>query len=261
MTAAPYTTQLQAGLGLVNETKVLLDLWSPGMSGPKLYEVALQSGRFPTVSARRLRNVVMECFAPRYLVDQARPAAHLKKMSSRISSGSFLQLLLLFTCRANPILGDFVRTVYWGRYEAGAVNLSNEDSRKFVEHSIDDKLTSKRWSASTVKRVSAYLTGCCADYGLLERSQRSSKRISAFRVSSDVAAYLAHDLHFRGVGDNALLVHRDWLLFGLDRGDVLEELKKVALTGTLMVQAAGDAVKVSWKKPDMEALCDVLANS
>jgi len=32
----PYTTQLQAGLGLVTETKTLLDLWSPGMSANQL---------------------------------------------------------------------------------------------------------------------------------------------------------------------------------------------------------------------------------
>jgi len=59
----PYTTQLQAGLGPVNETKTLLELWSPGMSANQLHQVALESGRFPTVTARRLRNIVVECFA------------------------------------------------------------------------------------------------------------------------------------------------------------------------------------------------------
>ena len=60
----PYTSQLGAGLGLANETKTLLDLWSPGMSANQLREAALESGRFPTVTARRLRNIVVECFAP-----------------------------------------------------------------------------------------------------------------------------------------------------------------------------------------------------
>lgn len=53
-----YTTQLQAGLGLVQETRLLLNLWSPGMSSPALYLAALNSGQFPNVSARRLRNIV-----------------------------------------------------------------------------------------------------------------------------------------------------------------------------------------------------------
>jgi hypothetical protein len=72
-----YTTQLGAGLGLVSETKTLLDLWSPGMScGSELHQIALESGRFPTVTARRLRNIVVECFAPRYL--KCQPALQLR---------------------------------------------------------------------------------------------------------------------------------------------------------------------------------------
>jgi hypothetical protein len=67
---APYTTQLQAGLGLIPETGRLLDMWQPGMSGQDLLRVALDVGAFPTISARRLRNIVIEAFAPRYLVDR-----------------------------------------------------------------------------------------------------------------------------------------------------------------------------------------------
>ena len=46
---APYTTQLGAGLGLVDETKTLLDLWEPEMSANQLNHVALETGRTWTV--------------------------------------------------------------------------------------------------------------------------------------------------------------------------------------------------------------------
>lgn len=254
----PYTTQLQAGLGLVNETKTLLDLWSPGISANQLYQVALESGRFPTVTARRLRNIVVECFAPRYLVADGTPAVHLKRLSTTISTADLMQLMLVFTSRANPILGDFVRQVYWARYAGGHTQINNDDARAFVERGIDDCKTVKRWSETTVRRVSAYLTGCCADYGLLERGTRSSRRILPFRISPSVAAYLAYELHFSGVGDNALLTHEDWQLFGLGREDVLEEIKRLSLKGLLIVQAAGDVIRISWKQQNMETLCDVL---
>ncbi len=256
-----YTTQLQAGLGLVNETKTLLDLWSPGMSASQLYQAALESGRFPTVTARRLRNIVVECFAPRYLVAAGAPAAHLKRLSATISATDLVQLMLVFTSRANPILGDFVRHVYWARYIGGYTEISNDDARTFVERSIDDGKTIKRWSETTVRRVSAYLTGCCADYGMLERGLRSSRQILSFRISPSVAAYLAYELHFSGVGENALLNHEDWQLFGLEREEVLEEIKRLSLKGLLIVQAAGDVIRISWKQHDMEALCDVLTQS
>ena len=200
-----YTTQLQAGLGLVDETKSLLELWSPDMSTNDLFEIALQSGLFPTVSARRLRNIVAECFAPRYLTGGGDAAVYLKKLEPKLSSPDLAQLMLVFTCRANPILADFIRDVYWPRYAGGYTVLTNEDARIFVERSIDDGKTVKRWSESTVKKVSSYLIGCCADYSLLERGRRSDRRIISFRISAVTAAYFAHKLHFGGVGDNALL--------------------------------------------------------
>jgi hypothetical protein len=258
---APYTTQLQAGLGLVDETKTLLDLWSPGQSVAQLHRIALDSGRFPNVTARRLRNVVAECFSPRFLVNDGHPARNLKGLAQRLPALELSQLFLIYTCRANRILGDFIREVYWPRYAGGYTELSTDDARLFVERAIDDGKTSKRWSESTVRRISAYLTGCCADYGMLQRGLRSSRRIQAFRITSRVAAYLAYDLHFSGIGDNACLTHEDWQLFGLGREDVLEELKRLSLKGLLIVQTAGDVIRISWKQTDMETLCDVLAQT
>ena len=58
-------------------------------------------------------------------------------------------------------------------------HITNDDARTFVERGIDDGKTVKRWSETTVRRVSAYLTGCCADYGMLERGLRSNRRDAA----------------------------------------------------------------------------------
>lgn len=256
-----YTTQLQAGLGLVSETKDLLELWRPGLSPAQLHQLALQSGRFPQVTARRLRNIVSECFAPRYLVSDGAPAKHLKRLSAVSSGAELVQLMLIFTARANPILGDFIRSVYWARYAGGYAAISSTDAREFVERAIDDGKTSIRWSESTVRRVSAYLTGCCADYGLLGSGARSTRPILPFRMAPSTAAYLAYELHFAGISDNALLTHPDWQLFGLAREDVLGELKKLSLRGLLIIQIAGDAARISWTQPHMEAVCDAITQS
>src|SRR5688500_16874801 len=104
MTTARYTTQLQAGLGMIEETRSLLQLWDEGVQPPALSQSALESGRFPNMSARRVRNLVIECFSPRYLSSDARPAALLKKLIQKVSPREFEQLLFVYTCRANPIL-------------------------------------------------------------------------------------------------------------------------------------------------------------
>ncbi len=254
-----YTTQLQAGLGLIDETTTLLELWQPGTTSPRLYEAALASGRFSGVTARRLRNIVTEGFAPRYLVNSGTPAQHLKLLSAKLSTGDLLQFFYIFTARANPIFGDFVRTIYWEHYATGASTLGNADARAFIQRALDDGKTVKRWSDTTIARVSGYLTGCCADFGLLEKASKPTRRIQAIQMAESAAIYLAYDLHFQGLSDAGVLGHPDWQLFGLKRNEVLEMLKRLARKGQLIVQSGGDVTRISWKYDALQALCNDLA--
>lgn len=255
---APYTTQLQAGLGLLDETRSLLELWQPGVTTPRLYDLALASGRFPGVTARRLRNIVTEGFAPRYLVNDGAPCLHLKTLRPRLSSAELLQLMLIFTARANPVFGDFIRAVFWERYATGASTLGKADALAFLARAMDDGKTAKRWSAITEKRVAGYLTGCCADFGLLEKASKPTRRILPIQLAESVAAYLAYDLHLSGISDAGLLNHPDWALFGLERTEVLEQLKRLALKGFLILQSGGEVVRITWTYETLQELCDDL---
>lgn len=252
-----YTTRLQAGLGLIEETRLLLGLYQPGMTPVQLCAAALASGQFPLVSARRLRNVVAECFAPRYLkVPGVAPL--LKNLLQRFTSAELNQLLFLYTARANPILADFVREVYWARYSAGHNDINLDDARTFVLNSVREGKTQKPWSDSTMKRVSTYLVGCCADYGLLTRTGRTQRSITAYRIQPKVAAYLAYELRFSGLGDNQIVGHPDWELFGLEREDVREQLKRLSLQGLLIFQAASHVVHIGWTYKTLEEVIDVI---
>jgi len=259
MTERLYTTQLQAGLGMQAETTVLFDLWQPGMDASDLFDLALGSGRFPNVSARRLRNIISECFAPRYLRNNAQPAMLLRTLHSTLSNRELEQLLFLYTARANVILADFVREVYWGAYVGGRHELTNDEAQNFVIRATASGRTSKRWADTTVRRVAAYLTGCCSDFGLLERSAHRSRKILPFRIEPRVAALLAYDLHFSGVADNALASHADWALFGLDRTEAIGELRRVSLRGLLVIQAAADVIRISWPLKASEEVVNALA--
>lgn len=255
-----YTTQLQAGLGLLEETRQLLQVYQPGMSASQLYEAALESGRFPLITARRLRNIVAECFAPRYMRD-SHVAAQLKSLVDRFTTIELNQLLFIYTARANLVLADFVREVYWPRYSAGRDDLQLEDARTFVTNSVREGKTQKPWSETTIKRISSYLMGCCADYGLLTTTSRNQRSIAAYRILPKVAAYLAYELKFSGLADNQIVSSPDWELFGLERADVREQLKRMSLQGLLIFQAASDVVHIGWTYKSMEELIDVIAQS
>ena len=253
-----YTTQLSAGLGLIEETRQLLQVYQSGMSPTQLYDAALESGRFPLITARRLRNIVAECFTPRFL----RPptiAERLKVLVGCFTMAELNQLLFIYTARANLVFSDFVREVYWPRYSAGRNDLQLDDALIFVSNAVREGKTQKPWSEFTIKRNSSYLVGCCADYGLLTTTGRSQRSITAYRILPKVAAYLAYDLKFSGLGDNQIVSSPDWALFGLEPNDVRDQLKRLSLQGLLIFQAASDLVHIGWTYKTMEELIDVIA--
>ena len=260
MTTGKYTAQLQAGLGLIEETKVLLELWNPGIDGLELNRIALTSGRFSTVSARRLRNIVVECFQPRYLRNNAQNAILLKTFQSLLSKREFEQLLFVYTAQTSSILSDFITQVYWPAYVANRNILTAKDARDFVSRANADGLTVSKWSDSTVIKVSSYLNGVCADFGLLEHSTGATRRILPYRLEDNCAIILIHQLHFNGFGDNAIVSHSMWKLFGMEREDVINALKHLSLCGVFIVQNAADVVSIGWQYKDFKELANVIGH-
>src|SRR5262249_27898078 len=141
-----YDTNLAMGLGLIDETKVLLEIWSPPLDAADLYEKVLGSGILRNVSAYRLRNIVVRCFSSRYLACDGTPALYLKRLLPFLSSTEIVQLFFLYTCRANVILADFIKSVYWKKYEAGGALVSRDDAEGFIRRAIDDGRTPSRWA-------------------------------------------------------------------------------------------------------------------
>jgi len=84
------------------------------------------------------------------------------------------------------------------------------------------------------------------------------RQVYSYQIEDTTSIYLAYDLHFTGRGDNSLLSHPDWGLFGLERDDVLDECKRLALQGWWIVQSAGEATRISWNYASMEAVIDAL---
>jgi hypothetical protein len=254
-----YTTQLQAGLGMTSETLDLLHLWQRSDDATRLTERVVASGLFSRATARRARNLVVEMFAPRFLAQNGVPAARMKFLAERkFPTESLVQLFFLYTARAQAIFRDFVTDVYWSRYSAHAPALSRDDAELFVRRALDTGRMQKRWADSTIRRVSAYLLGCCADFGLLGKAGRSQRAIKHFVIRSDVAVYLAHDLHFAGLSDMAMATDPDWRLFGLDPQDVIKQLKSMAHDGHFFIQATADVIQVSWKYRAMEDCLNAL---
>jgi len=248
-----YTTQLASGLGMIPETADLLRVWVPGTIPARLSELVVREGVFARTTARRSRNLVGEMFAPRYLANNGVAAERLKYLQEhRFSHKSLIQLFFLYTARAQRIFADFVTEVYWPKYSAGAASLSLRDAEAFINRGLDSGKMVSRWSAPTIKKNSSYLIGCCSDFGLIKKGSRVDHPIQRVSIRHDVALYLAHDLHFSGLSDMAVIRSRDWLLFGFESGEVITHLKSLAHDGHFVIQSSGELVQISWKYKNME---------
>jgi hypothetical protein len=140
------------------------------------------------------------------------------------------------------------------RYAGGQDAISTDDAKDFVVEANQNGKTIRYWSDNMIKRVSSYLTGCCADFGMLEKGRKSVRKIIPFRVQQKNIALLAYDLHFAGFGDNAVISHPDWELFGLQKEDLREEMKRLSLKGFFIIQSAGDVISIGWNYKSWEEL-------
>lgn len=255
-----YDSKLGAAQGAIDEMLSLIALCKNGDSAHDVYAAALDAGIFGGRSAKRLKNVVTDAFAPRYLSDGGRPVRTLQLVSKVFGRDELSQLMFIYTCRASDILRDFTTQVYWNAYSAGRETLENTSAQDFVRAGIvDGRTDGVAWSEKTIKNVAGYLTGTLADFGFLQSGRRVVRDIYKCDLRLRVALVLAYSLHFEGKGDNAVISHRDWALFGLERGDVVQLLKSSALLGGLIVQTAGEVVSICWKYKNMEELVNGIA--
>jgi hypothetical protein len=254
-----YTTQLQAGLGMIQETLDLLRIWEPGVRPSPFAEQVVAAGVFARATARRTRNLVTEMFAPRYLANNGDVAKNLKGLIERgFPHDALVQLFYLQTANSQHIFSDFVTEVYWPKYTAGARVLTKDDSVRFIHQALDAGKMQKRWSQTTIKRVSGYLLGCCKDFGLLSNGGRQEHAIQRFTIRNEVALYMAYELHFAGVSDMGVIENHKWHLFGMDRNDIIRLLKTLGNDRHFVIQNSADLVQISWTYKTIEECLNVL---
>ena len=170
-----------------------------------------------------------------------------------------MQIFFLQTARAHAIFFDFIIEVYWPKYSAGAATLSKSDAEQFIRRALDAGRMEKRWSESTVRRVSGYLLGCCTDFGLLGEGKRDRTSYQALFDPPLMSRCISFTISTSpGLSDMAVITHRDWRLFGLEVPDVIRLIQNLSHDGHLLIQSSADLVQISWKYRTMEDCLNAL---
>ena len=256
-----YTvTGLIKGAAAIEEIRTLLLNWTPGEDHQALLARVQSSGLLGKATARRTRDMVISVFKPRLLTPTDGPARHLKSYLEAGGSGqTFREMLLLHEARAEDALYDFLCQKFWPACRAGELWLRLSDALGFLDEAAQRGYIKETWSASTQTRTAQALIKSLTEFGFLRGSRSQQREIVPYRITDGGLTYLAYDLHFAGLADGAVVEHPDWGLFGLDRSHLLDRLDALREAAGLLVQRAGDVVRISWAHPSMESVIHALA--
>ncbi|QRQ99501.1 BrxA family protein [Dyadobacter sandarakinus] len=257
MTSA-YTTDLLKATGLVQETLVLLEAYQPGQPKEAFSRFVKETDLLGKATQNRVDDILRSNFFRRYVAAGSDTVAALKSLQvNQIGFEVLNQLFLVFTCRVNTILSDFIRQVYWPKVAAGESRVQTTDPAEFIQEAIAERRTTTAWSASTSQKVAEHLIACLIDFRLIEKN----KAIRYFSPADATVNFLLHEGHFKGLSDMQLLQLPDWAVLGLSTNDLIRRIKQLAQRGHFIAQYSGELVTISWFYQSLEATADGISRA
>ncbi len=255
-----YTTAISKGAAMLDETRRLLEHWSPGQSLDAFAKRVQDEDVLGNATAYRTRDAVRRVFAPRFLKPTDKPARVLKRVLERNLPGrTFTELLLVYACRNDPLLYDFTSREFWLAVRRGRSVLDTDAVLSFLSEAVVDGRLESQWSENVSVRIARCVLGMLRDVGFLREAKRGRKEIVDYRVSDEGAGILARELHEAGITNSSLCSHRDWGLFGMNRAEVLERLDHLGEERGIVVQRGGSVVHFTWYVDSIEEMIDVFA--
>ena len=244
-----YNSNLLKGTGLIQEMLVLIEAYRIGESALDFQKRVLEEGILSKSTDNRTIDVVRNIFRTRFLDQKLDVTTYINAMRDEyVSMDVITQLFLIYTCRANPILADFIFEIYYSHSKSGKSRILAEDPKVFIRSAISDGRIQTSWSSSTIEKVSEHINACLIDFRLVDKS----KQILPFRAIDLTVNYLLHELHFQGYSEMEILHHRDWQIFDLDLSSLVSIAERISFRGTFIFQFSGEILKIGWNYDNME---------
>lgn len=259
--ASIYTTELIKVAGIVSESIELLRIWQPGMRASKLRDLAIKKGSLAKESSDRVWVMVRYGFGLRYLGDGQRPARLLKRLVEANASVALLrQLFCIYTARINGLFADAASKLYWQLFAGSVTELVREQLISFIDSKVGTSKLPRAWSDESTERVASGLLKTFVDFGYAAQGRGVSRPLTPPRILPQTVTFVAYEARERGIADSALCDEEAFALFGLDRHQALNEMAGLSGQGHLIVQSAGDLVRVSFNHKTIEEFLDAVAH-
>lgn len=253
-----YDTNLLKATGLVQETLVLLEAYQPTMQKEEFSKRVIANDLLGKATQSRVNDILNRSFYRRYVLAGEEVVAALKHLQSNHVGFEVLnQLFLVYTCRANSILADFIQQIYWPKVAMSETTIRTSDPIEFIHQSMDNGHIETTWTDTTIVRVGRHISTCLNDFRLIERN----KTIRHFSPSDATINFLLHEGHFKGLADMQLLQMPDWAVLGLSTNDLIRRINQLAQRGHFIAQYSGELLTISWFYQSLEAAADGISRA
>lgn len=261
-TSPRYSARAIKATGLVEETKALLRVWTPGESTADLRRRVREQALLGKATASRSDDVVSNVFNQRFLVGENPAAPHLKRLLQEKGPGRwFTDLCLLYAARADVVLRETISVYAANRRRTHREYVDTPSLVRFLEDQEAAGRMSRPWAATVKASVAQHVLRQMTEFGLAGPNRRGLRDLLPFEPTGLAVAWLAHDLHFQGYSDLGVLAHPDWQVWTLDEVRVRERLARLAGPALWEIQAAGSVAQITWTCSSMEEALDVLARN
>lgn len=250
-----YNIDLCKGTGLIQETILLLNLYQYGMTKQEMTREAIASNVLVKASDKRIKDIVEIAFYKRFVNDDPFVPVNLQLLINKnLSLELVSQLFLIYTSRANLILLDFIIEIFWPIVSKGTKEFDFNYSRRFITDTIRQTDLIIGWSETTQKRVASYIISALVDFRFLDKE----RKVKPVFLHDLTANYLAHELHFKGLSDNAIVESKEWGLFGYSKFDTIKHLERLSFQGHFILQNSGEIIKINWTYKNMQELTNAI---
>lgn len=247
-----YTSRIQKGGALLQEMRLLVQIWTDASLETNRAEVILRN---PLNKATRARvaDVINRIFVPRFVDGPIKNGWKLLLPLERLGASASMvrPIYYWFTALAEPIAYDFCCEYLSAQRSNGVRAIDVKAAASWICS------RNLNWSETVTIKVTRALLAAFRDFGVLDG--KAKKWIASPHLPTPAFAYIAFCMHHSlGVAARNILAHPDWRLFMLTPADVERLLLEAHQQRFLEYHAAGSVIRLSFPVATAEQYAHVV---
>lgn len=251
-----YTAALAKIRALIPETIKVFQVYESNMKFDELEKIVLDKGILAPLSTKRVTDLMRQAIKKRFFSDDSLPQTI--KALIRVPKRELDQILYVHAARSDDFLKDIIIEEYYQIVEDRKNEITKNDIKIFLSEAVRKGNLPKLWNDNMIEYVLQGLFQTMVEFGLIKKGIGDKRELQKFSPEKKVLLYLAYDLHFSGLSDQAVVMHEDWKLFMLNENKVHEALKDMSYEQHLIYQYSGDILQITWLYKYMDEVIDAI---